>query len=138
MTSLKASKLIVAIVIANFMLECYSQDLGKIPEIEQYKLHCIEWSQITESSAKKLRDEEEPANPTQSMKCYVQCFFQKLRFMNEKSELQKDKIVGFLSKAMEEAKAKSLYEKCLARRTNPCDTAYDMFICYRKNKAKLF
>lgn len=57
--------------------------------------------------------------------------------MNEKGVVQKDKVLAFLSKMMAEDKAKKLAEKCDLRRTNPCDTAYAMFDCYRENKAKL-
>ncbi|KAL9696612.1 hypothetical protein quinque_016191 [Culex quinquefasciatus] len=71
-------------------------------------------------------------------KCYVQCFFQRLRLMNEKGEVQKDTLTKFLTKVVDEDKAKAMVAKCDTRRTNPCDTAYDMFVCYQKNKAKLF
>lgn len=51
--------------------------------------------------------------------------------------VQKDKVLSLLGKLMEEDKAKKLAEKCDLRRTNPCDTAYAMYDCYRQNKAKL-
>lgn len=58
--------------------------------------------------------------------------------MNEKGEVQKDTLTKFLTKVVDEDKAKAMVAKCDTRRTNPCDTAYDMFVCYQKNKAKLF
>ncbi|XP_058450052.1 general odorant-binding protein 56d-like [Malaya genurostris] len=131
--------LTIVVLIVNLVPSSYQQqDITKLPDIEGYKFHCIEASGITESSAKKLQSGEEIVSPDQPTKCYVQCFFQRLRLMNEKGEVQKDKLTQFLSKVLDERQAKAIIEKCNARRTNPCDTAYDMFICYRKNKAKLF
>ncbi|EAT40682.1 AAEL007603-PA [Aedes aegypti] len=139
MTSFRLANLTVFLVLLFcFMRGVHSaDDLSKIPEIKGYELHCIEASGITESSAKKLRNGDDIASPDQSIKCYVQCFFSKLRLMNEKGVVQKDKVLSLLGKLMEEDKAKKLAEKCDLRRTNPCDTAYAMYDCYRQNKAKL-
>ncbi|XP_053695627.1 B2 protein-like [Sabethes cyaneus] len=128
----------VAVLLINFASPSHQQDITKLPDIEGYKLHCIEASGITESSAKKVQSGEQIASPDQPTKCYVQCFFQRLRLMNEKGEVQKDKLIKFLTKVVDEEQAKAVVEKCNARRTNPCDTAFDMFMCYQKNKAKLF
>ncbi|XP_062564789.1 general odorant-binding protein 56d-like [Armigeres subalbatus] len=139
MTSYNVMKLsIFSILLIYSVSVVHSQkELSKIPEIDAYKLQCIEASGITESSSKKLRDEDTIPNPDQSTKCYVQCFFSKLRMMNEKGVVQKDKVVAVLTKLMEADKAKKLADKCDLRRTNPCDTAYAMFDCYRQNRAKL-
>ncbi|KAL1402560.1 hypothetical protein pipiens_019713 [Culex pipiens pipiens] len=129
---------VFAIFAGNFVSNSHQQDVTKLPDVEGYKLHCIEASGITESSAKKLQSEDEIASPDMATKCYVQCFFQRLRLMNEKGEVQKDTLTKFLTKVVDEEKAKAMVAKCDTRRTNPCDTAYDMFVCYQKNKAKLF
>lgn len=129
---------ILSVLLFCFVTEGLPQgDLAKISEIEGYKLQCIEASGITESSEKKLRDEENVASPDQSTKCYVQCFFSKLRLMNEKGEVQKDKVIALLTKLMAEDKAKKLADKCNLQKSHPCDTAYAMFDCYRQNKAKV-
>uniref|UniRef100_A0A8D8CSZ3 General odorant-binding protein 56d n=1 Tax=Culex pipiens TaxID=7175 RepID=A0A8D8CSZ3_CULPI len=129
---------VFAIFAGNFVSNSHQQDVTKLPDVEGYKLHCIEASGITESSAKKLQSGEDIASPDMATKCYVQCFFQRLRLMNEKGEVQKDTLTKFLTKVVDEEKAKAMVAKCDTRRTNPCDTAYDMFVCYQKNKAKLF
>ncbi|XP_065090182.1 general odorant-binding protein 56d-like [Ochlerotatus camptorhynchus] len=129
---------ILAIVLLCLVSRVHLQDdLTKLPEIDGYKLHCIEASGITEASAKKLRSGDKMLSPDQATKCYVQCFFSKLRLMDEKGVVQKDKVLAFLTKMMAEDKAKKLADKCDFRRTNPCDTAYAMFDCYQENKAKL-
>ncbi|XP_058819342.1 general odorant-binding protein 56d-like [Topomyia yanbarensis] len=138
MTSLTLLYMSIIVLVVVNLPDSHQQDITKLPDIEGYKFHCIEASGITESSAKKLQSGEQIVTPDQQTKCYVQCFFQRLRLMNEKGEVQKDKLIKFLSKVLDESQAKAMVEKCDTRRTNPCDTAYDMFACYQKNKAKLF
>nr|XP_019547900.2 general odorant-binding protein 56d [Aedes albopictus] len=128
---------IFSLLLLCLMCGVHPQELAKVPEIKGYELHCIEASGITESSAKKLRNGDDITNPDQSIKCYVQCFFSKLRLMNEKGVVQKDKVISFMTLLMPEDQAKKLADKCDLRRTNPCDTAYAMYDCYRQNKAKL-
>ncbi|XP_040156281.1 uncharacterized protein LOC120896324 [Anopheles arabiensis] len=70
--------------------------------------------------------------------CFVQCFFQKLRLMDEKGVVLKDKLEVFLTKLMDADKAKDYVQQCDLRRTNPCDTAYAVYDCYLGKKAKLF
>uniref|UniRef100_A0A182UHA1 Uncharacterized protein n=1 Tax=Anopheles melas TaxID=34690 RepID=A0A182UHA1_9DIPT len=114
------------------------QELSDLPEVKGYKLHCIEASGITESSAKKLAAGESIKEPDQPTKCFVQCFFQKLRLMDEKGVVLKDKLEVFLTKLMDADKAKDYVQQCDLRRTNPCDTAYAVYDCYLGKKAKLF
>ncbi|XP_055640449.1 general odorant-binding protein 56d-like [Toxorhynchites rutilus septentrionalis] len=134
---LRVSIIVIIVAIGAIVHESHQQDVTNLPDIEGYRLHCIEASGITESAAKKLQSGVEIAHPDQATKCYVQCFFQRLALMNKVGVVQKGKLIKFLTKVMEEEQAKSIVDKCDARRTNPCDTAYDMFICYRQNKAKL-
>lgn len=42
--------------------------MTKLPDVEGYKLHCIEASGITESSAKKLQSGEDIASPDMATK----------------------------------------------------------------------
>ena len=42
--------------------------MTKLPDVEGYKLHCIEASGITESSAKKLQSGDDIANPDMATK----------------------------------------------------------------------
>uniref|UniRef100_T1DJ24 Putative salivary obp n=1 Tax=Psorophora albipes TaxID=869069 RepID=T1DJ24_9DIPT len=113
----------VAIFFANFITDSSQQNLAELPEIKGYMLHCVEASGIKQEYVKRLQNDETVTNPDQSTKCFIQCFFQKLRLMNEKGEVQKDNLVQFLTKVLGEDKAQTIGDKCQMRRTNPCDTA---------------
>ncbi|XP_058059797.1 general odorant-binding protein 56a-like [Anopheles bellator] len=132
--------LIIVVVIAT--IEVWSttgqKELTELPEVKGYKLHCIESSGITETAAKKFSSGEPIKEPDQATKCFVQCFFQKLRLMDEKGVVLKDKLETFLGRLMDEDKAKDTVKQCDLRRTNPCDTAFAVYDCYVGKKAKLF
>ncbi|XP_049277085.1 general odorant-binding protein 56a-like isoform X2 [Anopheles funestus] len=134
-----AARVLIAFAILTFAgLTVAQKELTELPEVKGYKLHCIESSGITESSAKKLSAGESIKDPDQATKCFVQCFFQKLRLMDETGVVLKDKLEVFLTKLMDADKAKDYVSQCDLRRTNPCDTAYAVYDCYLGKKAKLF
>nr|ADQ01707.1 odorant binding protein 10 [Anopheles funestus] len=135
-----AARVLIAFAILTFagQLTVAQKELTALPEVKGYKLHCIESSRITESSAKKLSAGESIKDPDQATKCFVQCFFQKLRLMDETGVVLKDKLEVFLTKLMDADKAKDYVSQCDLRRTNPCDAAYAVYDCYLGKKAKLF
>uniref|UniRef100_A0A182Q536 Uncharacterized protein n=1 Tax=Anopheles farauti TaxID=69004 RepID=A0A182Q536_9DIPT len=130
--------IMVAMILTLVGLAVGQKELSELPEVKGYKLHCIESSGITESAARKLSAGEAIKDPDQATKCFVQCFFQKLRLMDEQGVVVKDKLEAFLTKLMDADKAKEYVGQCDVRRTNPCDTAYAVYDCYLGKKAKLF
>ncbi|XP_053680497.1 general odorant-binding protein 56a-like [Anopheles nili] len=130
--------LITLTVVALAGFTAGQKEISELPEVKGYKLQCIESSGITEASAKKLASGEPIEEADQPTKCFVQCFFQKLRLMDEQGVVQKDKLETFLTRLMEADQAKEYVRQCDIRRTNPCDTAYAVYGCYLGKKAKLF
>uniref|UniRef100_A0A2M3ZDS3 Putative odorant-binding protein-related protein obp n=1 Tax=Anopheles braziliensis TaxID=58242 RepID=A0A2M3ZDS3_9DIPT len=138
MMSARVLIIFVAIAVTQFSVLLGQKELAELPEVKGYKLQCIESTGITETSAKKLSAGEQIKDPDQSTKCFVQCFFQKLRLMDEKGTVLKDKLEVFLTRLMDADKAKEYVKQCDHRRTNPCDTAWAIYDCYLGKKAKLF
>uniref|UniRef100_A0AAG5D3R8 Uncharacterized protein n=1 Tax=Anopheles atroparvus TaxID=41427 RepID=A0AAG5D3R8_ANOAO len=130
--------IVFATVVTLAGMSAAQQEIAELPEVKGYKLHCIESSGITEGSAKKLAAGEAIKDPDQATKCFVQCFFQKLRLVDENGVVLRDKLETFLTKLMDADKAKDYVKQCDIRRTNPCDTAYAVYDCYLGKKAKLF
>lgn len=58
-----------------------------------------------------------------------------MQFMDENGVMLKDAVVEFFSKVQGEDTAKAMVDNCDISREDPLDTAYDVLVCYQRNKS---
>ncbi|KAG5682559.1 hypothetical protein PVAND_011904 [Polypedilum vanderplanki] len=126
--------LIVLFAVAVCALALPSDDKEEYKK--KYREHinaCIEETGTTKEVAEKLRNgdfsvRDEPAQ------CFVECFFKRVGFVNEKGEFLSDIIIEKLKKKPE-LKVENLEElikKCVQEKgANKCETSFKVFECYR-------
>uniref|UniRef100_A0A1W7R7D7 Putative odorant-binding protein 56a n=2 Tax=Aedes albopictus TaxID=7160 RepID=A0A1W7R7D7_AEDAL len=132
MTSIR---LLGLIVFAGVLGQCASQiSSDDAKKIDDYRKECVELSDVSVESAVKIHSGVEIEDPDWSTKRYVQCFFQKMQFMDENGVMLKDAVVEFFSRIQDESRAKAMVQNCDIQKENPLDTAYAVLVCYQRNK----
>ncbi|XP_034478761.1 uncharacterized protein LOC117785000 [Drosophila innubila] len=75
----------------------------------------------------------QPENAKDNIKCATQCMFVKLGFMNDKGQLNNEKILEFVPNAPLKAKMQDALAACgNTVGANPCDTAFQILVCLDK------
>jgi hypothetical protein len=99
---------------------------------------CADESGVPEDYPRRIGMGDLTLNDEKSQ-CFVKCFFQKFGFSNENGEPQADLIVQKLGNSGRKIKVKSgesleeLIGKCvLLKGENECETAYNVFKCYKE------
>ncbi|XP_021709356.1 uncharacterized protein LOC5569400 [Aedes aegypti] len=126
--------LLKLIAFASVIGQCASQNSNVAKQIDDYRKQCVELSDVSVDSAIKVHSGQVIENPDWSTKRYVQCFFQKMQFMDENGVMLKDAVVEFFSRIQDESRAKAMVENCDIQKENPLDTAYAVLVCYQGNK----
>lgn len=73
----------------------------------------------------------------QRSKCFVRCFFEKEGFIDDQGKLLTESIVNALSADFEREKVEALISKCLIDGKDACDTAFQAYECFYKNRESL-
>ncbi|XP_062564791.1 general odorant-binding protein 56d-like [Armigeres subalbatus] len=118
-----------------FAAVCSSQNANVAQKIDDYRKQCVELSDVSVESAIKVHAGQVIDNPDWSTKRYVQCFFQKMQFMDENGAMLKDAVVEFFSGIQGENTAKAMVKNCDIQKQDPLDTAYEVLVCYQRNKS---
>uniref|UniRef100_A0A499FUZ5 Uncharacterized protein n=1 Tax=Anopheles farauti TaxID=69004 RepID=A0A499FUZ5_9DIPT len=72
-------------------------------------------------------------------KCFLRCFLQQAKFMDESGKLQNDYAIERLSLSREKSKVEALVKKCStgSEAADSCETAFRAVECYHREKASL-
>eukprot|EP00099_Drosophila_melanogaster_P012298 NP_001286619.1 Odorant-binding protein 56d, isoform B [Drosophila melanogaster] len=97
---------------------------------------CAQQEGITKDQAIALRngnfDDSDP-----KVKCFANCFLEKIGFLIN-GEVQPDVVLAKLGPLAGEDAVKAVQAKCDATKgADKCDTAYQLFECYYKNRAHI-
>jgi len=86
-----------------------------------------------EMSKVKVKDFK---NPTENMKCFANCFFEKTGFLKE-GVIQSEQIRNKLASFIGEEKTRDALDKCSSiKGENKCDTAFKLHECFEEFRAK--
>ncbi|XP_065368075.1 general odorant-binding protein 56a-like [Calliphora vicina] len=103
---------------------------------KQYTEECIKQENVSDADANKLR-QKDLANPSQNMKCFGTCFFEKLGTLKD-GKVQEDVVLTKLGAIIGEDKTKTVLAKCKdVKGADRCDTGFKLYQCFESAKAEV-
>ncbi|XP_055622565.1 uncharacterized protein LOC129766124 [Toxorhynchites rutilus septentrionalis] len=102
-----------------------------------YALQCLAETGVNPASVALLKIGDFSLDDQRS-KCFVRCFFEKEGFIDGEGKLQTDNIVEALSADFEREKVEAVILKCAVDGKDACETAFQAYECFYKNRETLF
>lgn len=85
---------------------------------------------ISESAIKSMKTDPKFKTTDPNVKCFAKCIGEEMDVVDKDGKLMPDAFNGPLPPYMDSKKVKSNLESCRAKvGTNPCETAYDQWMC---------
>ncbi|EDS38126.1 odorant-binding protein [Culex quinquefasciatus] len=126
----------VAVCIAAILSQIEAFTLQQRQQGDLFALECLRETAANPVSVALLKIGDFSARDEAS-KCFVRCFFEKEGFMDARGNVETENIVAALSNDYDKVKVEALIDRCQVEGREACDTAFQMYECFYRNRESL-